>query len=244
MCGGCENHMEEKKTVIMFDEDYKTSEQKDSIFRALVSIVPYAGSAIYEAAVMIKPPLHKKRLEEWYTKISQDIIELKEKMNIDPESLHSSEEFNSLIMKSSLLVIQNHQQEKLSCFKNIIINVLKGTPHDFDTQIIYLTLVDDLSVAHLNVLIYLNDPEYWYSMHNHSIPLNSNGIIALIMNAFNKSITSKEFALRMLVDLQNQGLIKHFNPGLIIKSNNYIKSYTTPWGRDFIRFISQYEDSI
>lgn len=222
------------------DEDFKKSEQKDSGLRAFSALFPF-GSSIYEIYSMINPPLHKKRLDDWYKFVAKEIDCLKRKRNIDLDAIKSNEEFNTFLMKTSLLVIQNHQKEKLECFKNITLNVLIDANHDFDRQMMFLDLVDSLTVAHLQVLLYLNDPENWCKAHEQTLGSDSQGIIGLLIGAFKDRLDSKDFALLLVSELQNQGLIKKFNPTLIIKSHNYIQSYTTKWGKQFIDFISQKE---
>ena len=160
--------------------------------------------------------------------------------DIDLESLKDNEEFNTLILKISALVIQNHQKEKLECFRNIVINSIKGTANpNFDTKAMYMRLVDELTVSHLTILIFLDNPKQYFRNSEMSPPNCSNGIVALIVESLSAYCFSKDSVLRIVHELQNKGLINLFNATIIVKSHDYIKSYTTEWGRDFIEFISE-----
>jgi hypothetical protein len=70
------------------------------------------------------------------------------------EALVNNEAFISAALQASQAAIRTHERQKLEALRNAVVNVAAGRSPDADTTTFFLTLVDALSVTHLELLRY------------------------------------------------------------------------------------------
>ncbi|MCL4528700.1 MAG: hypothetical protein M1282_04735, partial [Chloroflexi bacterium] len=102
------------------------------VAKAALSVVPGA-SELFE--YFIKPPL-EKRLEKWQEEVANALRHLEEENRLNIENLKANEQFISIIVQVTTIALRNHQKEKLSALKNVIINSALQTNINDDLQLI------------------------------------------------------------------------------------------------------------
>ncbi|WP_409526158.1 hypothetical protein [Nitrincola sp. MINF-07-Sa-05] len=130
------------------------------IIRASIGLSPIASGTILEAFNLLWRPPVESRAEKWMADVIDALNELAERQGC-VEYIVMGEEFQSLLISANQLVLKHHQPEKVSYFKNAVINGITNQSLSYDKKITFLTLLDELTVSHLNVLRLINNGILW-----------------------------------------------------------------------------------
>ena len=223
-----------QKDLIISKDD-----EKYSIKKALLTMIPLAGSAISEFfSYYVTPPL-TDRQNKWIIFIYEGLQELKEKYeNLNFENIFKDDKFFTTFLQASHIAIRSHQKEKLEALRSTILNDALPESPDEDLQLTFLDIVDSLSVSHLKVLLFNNNPKEYIEKYKIAcsatidIKLNE----SLNYHFFgSKKITP--FGFQVGKDLNFYGLL---NTGDVYKGSAGIeyKSRTTKFGNQFVKFIT------
>src|SRR5690554_2930058 len=97
------------------------SEARDKTAKIISGLIP-GGSSAYELFTALVQPLHVQRREEWIEDVTRRLHKLEQEEKIDLKTLSESEEFNTIITRSTLLAIQTHQEKKKKALSKIVTN--------------------------------------------------------------------------------------------------------------------------
>jgi hypothetical protein len=123
-----------------------------SVFKAGLSEIPGGGAFVYLIDEGIAA--HKNaRLERFLNEIVEKIIS--QQAEIDKNRVNT-EHYAYMFEQCIRGVSQHPQQEKIDCYKAIIINAAKPTAESDDQQDYFLNLVNSLSVVHIRLIAALN----------------------------------------------------------------------------------------
>ena len=127
--------------------------------KAALSALPVLGGPAAELfAVIIAPPLARRR-DEWLQGLAEGIAALKERIaDFSPESLANNEAFVSVTMQASRAALQTHQKEKLEALRNGVLNVAAGRAPDEDEQAVFLWYIETLTTWHIRMLQFFEAP--------------------------------------------------------------------------------------
>ena len=116
----------------------------------LLSVLSGPASSI--AAVLIRSPI-QKRNEEWRIQLTRAFEHLHEQVDESNfEALKQNEEFATTVLHATKVAMFTHRKEKHEMLRNAVLNsALPDAPVD-DERLVFLNLVDEFSVAHVQVL--------------------------------------------------------------------------------------------
>lgn len=198
--------------------------------KALLSMIPVVGGPLVELfQFVIQPPLERRR-DEWMRSIGDRLKDLEEN-GLDLESLQSNEQFVSIVLQATQGALRTHKEEKLTAFRNAVVNVAKGQSPDEAVQDILLGLVDQFSELHLRVLKVLHSPtvpETW----------DMGGLETVLQLNIPSLTGQRELTLKIVKDLFNNGLIKSDIIGMTLTGAGLRAQQTTIFGVALIKLIS------
>ena len=208
----------------------------------------YTGGILNPLIDYILPSLHHKRYEEWCQNISDTLIEL-DNQKISSENLQDNLEFISILKESMIIASKNHQSEKLNMLKTGILNSL-NKEISFDSKLIFIRLIDNLSLSHIIVLKIISENL------NHFQNLNKFEDIYQTLLSFNNSLSFSESEfIFILNELDRNSLMKisreiEYNedvreyPRALVSDGNSNLPFMIlkEFGKQFLEFIlSEYE---
>jgi len=139
-----------------------------NVIKASLSAIPVIGGPI---SSLIGDYIPKKKEERLLNFMKELTIKLEEyAQNIDVKYI-KTEDFAYLFEECIKGVLSNYQEQKLFCFKGIIINSLRQDLKKEQKEY-YLHLVNSLTDLHLRILAISNDPEAYFR----SYELDTNSI--------------------------------------------------------------------
>jgi len=213
--------------------------------KAVLSALPGIGGPATELFVAVfKQPLESRR-DQWVELIARGLSDLQKKVaGLDFDALQRNQAFITTALHASQLSIRNHQEEKLTALRNAVLNAaLPGAPTD-DLQAIYLSYVDYLTPWHMRLLRLFHDPTAWESPHEPSTPRGPDKKVFMLyelQSMFPELSGQGHFLVRLAKDLHERGLTQITSLMTDMTEPGAIHSWTTPWGKDFVRFISEPE---
>ncbi|SHE89341.1 hypothetical protein [Clostridium fallax] len=212
-----------------------------SIIKNTLSFIPGFGGVASEAFnLVISEPLSKRR-DKWLIKIYESLVELQKKVdNFNIESLQNNDQFISILFKATQVAMRNHQHEKLNSLHNACINTATNISIDENEQIMFLNYIDELTIWHLRILDYFNNPikklkeknisENSYSMGSPMQPL---------LDYFPELIEKKYLVDIMIEELYRKKLFELNHLKLTMTANGMVAPRLTKFGDDFIRYIEK-----
>lgn len=201
--------------------------------------IPCLGGIISEIFNMvIVPPLERRR-DKWLINIFESLSKLQDTVEgFKLENLKDNELFITILMQATQIALKNHQDEKLMALHNAVINAAIYSNIDETEQLIFLNYINELSVWHIKILDFFNEPIKY--IDNNNLHINDNNIIVndLIDNAFPNLRLKKELVIKIIKDLYNNTLINISDINYTYKKVNYPMSLTTKLGKEFLKYIS------
>lgn len=196
---------------------------------AAVAAVPYVGGPLAFLLDKYVPEENKRRQNEFITKLSDEVEKLKQK--IDVKNMDTPE-FKSIFMKLLSQAIFEHREEKITSFRNILLNVLiEGIDH-FDKAEFFSRLVIDLMPDEIKIL------NVFYQLDVKNIKLfedqgNRRDIYPVLMNLFNEP--DKEYIQALIHDCMRYNLIS--GSGAQAKKYGREGIFITELGIQFVQYI-------
>jgi hypothetical protein len=220
-----------------------------AITKGVVSAVPFAGGLLAELMSLIWEPALSKRRDKWLGELAEKLEILKERVDgFKLEDLANNESFITTTFQATQAALRNHQEAKLEALRNAVLNSALGTALDDDHQLFFLSLVERMTVSHLQVLQLAASKEKGiFTIRSLDEKVNLTGAIAEEVNGqINKGQVQPENIsfLRLIIDdLVRQDLIKlcqepssHYEEAFMY-SNDY-QAEITDIGKSFLEFIT------
>jgi hypothetical protein len=132
------------------------------LFKALLNLSKI-GSPLATLISEFIPSRRMLRLEKFAEELADEFKKLEE--NIDIEFI-TSDEFAFLFEQCFKAASENYQKEKLDAFKAIIINSATDLDLDSTEKEFFLNLTKQLTVLHINLLLFLNDTHGYIKRRN------------------------------------------------------------------------------
>lgn len=218
--------------------------------KAALNLIPDVGrslSVIFET--VFSSPLDKRK-EAWFKQLAQTVEELsKEVDGFSLESLSNNEEFISFYLQASNIALRTHNKEKLKALNSSVKNCILLKDISESKKMIFLRIIDEMTPFHFQVFDFLsNYPDYLNNYNQHHSVLQkqvtrqmSRGKIYDVWDSIHKEVSSLEFLITIVIsDLKNYGFLnKNFDMSTTEDNSFEIKSFSTSFGQDFIRFINE-----
>ena len=213
-----------------------------SIARALVKgsagVVPIAGTFLSEIVdLLYKQPIDQRR-EEWLNDLAEALNDVQNRQaELTPEKLAEDPNFITVLHRATEIAVRTHQKEKRQYLKNAIINSTKPNPPDFDKQMYFLRLIEELTVDHVLTLDLYKDPREWFARHQ----LTPQEFLSasreqVLLQAYPDQVNSEDFRVLVLNDLERRGLMGSIT-GLVSGRAVY-DSLTSKIGKEFVEYIT------
>ena len=157
---------------------------------------------------------------------------------LTPEKLAEDPSFITVLHHATEIAVRTHQKEKRQYLKNAIINSTKPNPPDFDKQMYFLRLIEELTVDHVLILDLYRNPREWFA-HRQITPQEfmSAGRDQVLLQAYPDEAKSEDFRILVVNDLERRGLMGSIT-GLVSGRAVY-DSITSKIGKEFIEYISK-----
>lgn len=206
--------------------------------KAIISMIPIAGSPLIEILNMIVTPSLQKRRDEWFSKLGEKLIELEDKDCLTLEDLQHNEIFIDISIKATELALKTSQAEKLEALRNALLNSAKADSIDISIQQIFLSYIDTFTVWHIKLLKLFDNPKEYESKLQ---DLSMGGLNNLIYAAYPELTSKDEFVRQVFKDLYSKGLLNTESLGATMTLQGILSRRTTTMGQDFIKYISEVE---
>lgn len=212
-----------------------------ALVKGSISSIPIIGGAAAEIfSLILEPPISQRR-DKFLISLYEKLEELNETIEgFKIEELSENEIFVTALTHALPVAVKNHQVEKITALRNVVLNSVLPNAPDEDKQLMFLDLIDSFTSWHLKILILLNDPKGYANENDISIPnWQSAQLLSLIELVFPELKGKREFYTQVWNDLYNHNLINISSDSLhtIITGHGTLGSRTTGLGAEFISFI-------
>lgn len=230
---------------------------------ALGAAVPELGAAIPILADGLTaflgsyfPSMRKRREDAWVNELRTMVNDLA-KHAVRIEDLKDNDAFHDIVCAASLVAMRTHLDDKRTALRNALVNAALPDAPSSVKQHMFVHLVDELSELHLHVLNLLVSPEAWFTARGGTLPVHRGPtgmafdrstsearLEAVLQKAFPQYASEMPLVELVLADLQQRGLIQERDrvetrPLDLMTWCGPGRSFTSPLGAEFIRFIRQ-----
>jgi hypothetical protein len=224
-------------------EDLPKKAPKEVVSQALavaaVSAVPIIGAPF---SVLLQESLgvaYGKRRDEWLEGLASEVEALIDRVdNLNLEDLSGNEIFLDAVASATLSAVRTHDKEKIALLQNAVLNAALQPSMDSDKLNMFMQYAGDLTVSHLQLLDFLNDPPAYFQKLNQEWPnFSMGGYSSLIQIVF--SLWSAEFSNQLLRMLRNLGLVSIESLNVTMSGSGLRNSVTSPFGKEFLSFLAR-----
>ena len=213
--------------------------------RSLMSVLSRAGaeneSGVSEAIDDALAALVKKRRAKWYRRFAEAVAEIGRRTDESTLSaLCRNEHFLTVSLEAAQIARRNHSDEKLDALKWIVVHAALPEAANEEIQSMFVRYVDELTPAHLFVLLLLDRPPQWVERQGMAWPHWGWGTVSSLIQYCMPALRGQPEAIEQVVrELQTRGLIEA-GPYLRAPTSDAAlqERRTTLYGRTFIATIT------
>jgi hypothetical protein len=120
-----------------------------------LQLIPFVGGSIASAYFGTKQAREFQRIEQFYTELANEILEIKE--NIASLDAQDEEGLVSLIEQVNDKIEHEHQTAKIIAYKNYMKNILLNPVNNtnYDKRKVFLDILKDMSLLECEIIIVL-----------------------------------------------------------------------------------------
>jgi hypothetical protein len=208
-----------------------------AVARGAVSAIPFIGGPAAELIGLALQPALERRREEWFGHLGRALEELSVRLDgFDPSQLATNEMFITAVVTTSNVALRTHEAEKLNALRSAVVNSALPTSPDEHVQLMFIRLIDDLTVLHLRLLTYLQDPEGWFARHGIAKP-NVSTRTGLLDAALPDLASDQDVYRQAVRELAAVGLAQDALGGMMTAQGLYTP-LTTEFGDRFLAYIT------
>lgn len=211
----------------------------NSIVKGVLGAIPVVGALATEVfGLIVVPPIEKRRVE-WMNEIASRLKNLEDKHLLTIESLKDNEQFIDTILQTTTYVLKTSEKEKIIAFQNALLNTaLPEAPEKTKSQI-FLNQLDSFTDWHIRILKFIDHPKQWFKNSNLEPPIFISGSTkSVVFVAFPILKTQGALLDTIWRDLVNANFIDDDGLQNNVSSDSALARRTTPFGREFIEFIT------
>lgn len=224
--------MQSKKDITKKDIGY-------AAVKAALGSIPFLGSAAAEIfGLIVTPPLDKRK-QEWMNDVAEKLKQLESSGRINLSELSQNEQFIDTVIQATSFAIKTSEAEKISAFKNAVINTALDEAPDKSKSQIFLSLVDRYTTLHIKILRLFSSPDQWFADSGKTPPgLVAGSLKNVIFAAFPELKSEGELLDVIWSDLGNAGFHRTTDLGTTMSGSGLMADRATDLGREFLSFIS------
>lgn len=210
-----------------------------NVIKAGLSAIPVIGGPLSSLIGDYIPKKKEERLLNFVRELTTKLEEYAQSINAE---YVKTDEFAYLFEECMKGVLSNYQEQKVVCFKGIIVNSLR---HDLkkEQKEYYLHLVNSLTDLHLRILAITNDPDSYFDAYE----LDKNSVQgAAIGGVFKAGLPGIDLEMIKSAygDIYQMGLFNTdkniFGTMTASRGFDIVKGRLTSLGRSFIEFCTDY----
>lgn len=216
-----------------------------SVAGGIVSANPLLaiGGATAVFGSIVNPITHQRR-EEWFKNLLLDYYDLSQKnKKLDLKSIFKNEKIVDAIIQASLIAVKTRHEEKRKLLRNGIMNISQGVSFDEDIQTMFFQWIDELTLTHIHLLLFFDQPSAWEEKPKQNWKDNFKGTFNLneyLTDKFPK-LTGYEQYCR---ELYLKGLLHILHHEATHDENEMwrkplLHSWTSELGKEFLEFIKK-----
>ncbi len=208
--------------------DNLTLEQEaENRIKAGLQLVPYIGGTLATLYFDRKQQKEFNRLTNFYTELSTDLENLKEKFSLDNQD---EVKLITLIEKINNKVEKEVVKEKIDCLKYFFRNILtQPVKDDYDEKVLFLESLSSMSILEIEILKFIDSQNNFVQI----------GIIQ-------KPGVEQYAIIGAIGRLRNFGYLQSTSGGMSIgdRSDNYLRELVkvSIFGEKFIKFCLNYKN--
>lgn len=215
-----------------------------AFIKELVSYLPLGGTAvaIYDELQNRQVERKIRRLEEFYTSLTDSVKSVKDKIN---REYVGKDDFLDVFEEATRYVVLERQAEKRLLFKNILANSITFSDGDYDKTERYFRLLDNLGELELRVLAVLENPIYYNQTHGMIIqyPNQSSWNMVTALGVLTQLLGLKYNEVEEAITiLFSNGLVVENALGKQLQTNgntiHVLENLLTIRGRDFVKYLN------
>lgn len=208
---------------------------------AALAAIPIVGGPLAVVVATLFGMSYDRRLAAWREEVFDRIRHLEER-GVSAADLAGDDVFLDALAQATRTAETQSSTEKRGYLATALYNIGAGASVAPDKQSVYLRYVDELTVSHMRMLAFLNDPPGYLAARGTSWPHTMGGLGAIVKLALPDLYADKHLLDTVLSDLQRFGLAA--NPGLstIMTESGLRAPRSTDKGREFMQFITQQDD--
>ncbi len=131
-------------------------ELTQAAIKGVVSAIPVVGGLIAELGCHLMSPLDKRK-RAWSEEVESALDELAIRYGRFPEALVEDSAFVSVFLKATATALATHKKKKIKALRDFVVAVGSRAIPDEELQHVLLKLLEDLSIGHIEVLLFLED---------------------------------------------------------------------------------------
>jgi hypothetical protein len=138
------------------------------VVQAAIDVPPAGGAASRLIDLLATPKLVRRRDNYWFRQLGEAFADHLRRVGdivTEVQRMQDDDKLITTILVATEVAGRTHQQEKLEALRNACLNVASNTDVDEQYVLVFVRLIDDLTLLHLKVLTYLADPPGFYAMH-------------------------------------------------------------------------------
>ena len=217
--------------------DERAVEILKGLAKAVVGSSVPLGSFITEALELFyKRPIEKRR-ENWMEELVIAFNELSKKVNEESVGkLSENEEFITILHRATDIALKTHAKEKRLLLRNAIVSAGLPTPPEIDKQILFLRLIDELTVNQVLVLVLYRDPIGWFERRKKSYnKYTMAGRIEVLKQAYPELARPDYVNEIVLTGIQSRGLVSGLSG--TVSGDSVYGSSTSKIANEFLDFV-------
>lgn len=152
--------------------DTETKSHLRNMAVAVTAGIPILGGPLAVLLDKYLPEYFEKKRERILQELNQELMALEQSGNT---LLIENDRFSSVFLKGIKLAMEEHDNEKINSFKNIILNSAIFQSKDFDEESLFLSWVRDLTSDQIRIMKTIKDvfEVYTYEKSNLEVVLKS-----------------------------------------------------------------------
>jgi hypothetical protein len=225
-----------------YPQDRPSVEHTKTGLEAAANVIPYVGGVV--ALALSKALNHKleKRRAAWFQALADEIERVSEMVDgLGPENLAENDNFVDAVVTATRIIDRTSQQEKIRLLRNAVVNSARTGAPPSDVQQLFLRMVDDLTVTHLNLLMLFGDPSGWFDarpeLERPEFAMSSNRRTLLEHALPDLAAEGEEMTDRFFNQLVSDGLLRGQLGGMMTADGAW-GAITTSLAERFLAFLS------
>jgi hypothetical protein len=210
--------------------------------RAALAAIPMIGGTLTEVLALVLAPAVSRRRDAWFKELADGLEDAELKIDgFRIENLTKDEAFVSAVIEATRSAISTHKDEKRDALRNGLLNIALRRSTDEDQQQTFLRYIDELTVWHLRLLSFFQNPSAHLAPTNLRADYFTGGAIASLLETLYPDLQGKrDFYDQVAADLITRGFINSA-PGFLhtmMTSSGVISKRTTALADAFLAFIA------